>query len=87
MRKISKMSRKKRHDTPSKIAVFEKKPYLRCRNCGQKWYPDARKWRTKNPVEEKILRCPHCNVKNRVPRVIVDFLIKKASTDTEFGFE
>ena len=63
------------------------RPWLKCRNCGEKWYPDARKWRNKNPVEDKYLRCPHCNVKNRVPKVVVEYLIKKAKRDTEYGFD
>jgi len=77
---------KKKRDPP-KMNVFGKKPWLKCRSCGEKWYPDARKWRNKNPVEDKYLRCPHCNVKNRVPKVVVEYLIKKAKRDTEYGFD
>ena len=72
---------------PVKTDIREKKPWLKCRNCGEKWYPDARKWRTKGPVKEKFLRCPHCNVKNRVPRVLVKYLIEKAETETKFGWD
>lgn len=61
--------------------------WLRCRNCDNVWYPDARKWRIKNPVTEKFLRCPKCNVKNRIPQSVVKYLIKQASKETEYGFE
>jgi DNA-directed RNA polymerase subunit RPC12/RpoP len=69
-----------------KIAGVGKKVWLRCRSCWKTWNPDARKWRGKLPVEEKILRCPHCNVKNRVPRVVVEFLVEQAKKETEYGW-
>ena len=70
-----------------KIAPVRGKLWLRCRNCGLKWYPDARKWRDKNPVKDKVLRCPRCNVKNRVPRTVVKYLIEQASKKTEYGWD
>ena len=73
---------------PVKTTIKPKgKPWLKCRNCGKKWYPDARKWRNKNPVKDKYLRCPHCNVINRVPRAIVEFLLDKANQETEYGWD
>jgi len=78
---------KNRKDTVKTDIRVKGKPWLKCKNCGEKWYPDARKWRNKNPVEDKFLRCPHCNVKNRVPRAIVRFLLDKANQETEYGWD
>lgn len=72
---------------PEKTDIREKKPWLKCRNCGEKWYPTARKSKNKKPAAETFLRCPQCNFKNRVPRVLVNFLFEKAYTETEFGFD
>jgi len=69
-----------------KIAPEKGKLWLKCRNCRKTWYPDARKWRDKNPAEERIIRCPHCNVKNRIPRSIVRHLLDEANRQTEYGF-
>lgn len=69
-----------------KIAPEKGKLWLRCRNCRKTWYPDARKWRNKNPIGDRIIRCPYCNVKNIIPRSLVKHLIEEANKQTEFGF-
>ena len=81
--------RKKRNNRKEivKMATVKGKLWLKCRNCGHKWYPDARKWRNKNPIEKKVLYCPQCNVKNVVPKVVVKYLLEKANQETEYGFE
>jgi len=62
--------------------------WLKCLNCGHKWYPDARKWKDKNSnSEDKVVRCPKCHSRNRLPPAIVRFLKKQAKREPEFGFE
>ena len=72
---------------PVKTDIRGKKPWLKCRKCGEKWYPTVRKSRNKKPDVDEFLCCPHCDAKNRVPRVLVNFLLEKAYTETEFGFD
>lgn len=61
--------------------------WLKCRNCGHKWYPDARRWRDTdiNKVTEKILHCPKCQVKNKVPKEALKYLIFRAKRETIIG--
>jgi Zn finger protein HypA/HybF involved in hydrogenase expression len=70
-----------------KISGVGNAVWLKCRNCQHVWYPDARKWRGQNPIShEKILRCPKCNVKNVVPKAVIEYFVEHIKTDTEYGF-
>lgn len=60
--------------------------WLKCRNCRKKWYPDARKWKDKSLTEERIIQCPFCHVKNVIPKLVVQHLLK-AVRKTEWGIE
>lgn len=65
-----------------------KRLWLKCLRCGYKWYPDARKWKDRNPdVRDKVVRCPKCSAVNRLHPVIVEFLIKQATRYPEVGQE
>ena len=71
----------------TKLSSREGKFWLRCRNCQHVWYPDARKWRGQNKIpQEKILRCPKCNVKNRVPKAVMEYFVEQLKKETEYGF-
>jgi Zn finger protein HypA/HybF involved in hydrogenase expression len=69
----------------TKLSNIEGKFWLRCRNCRHVWYPDARKWRDNETPKEKTLRCPKCNVKNRVPNAIMQYFVVKIKHETEYG--
>ena len=83
--RISKKNRKCRvleitETTPSE------RLWLRCRSCRKVWFPDARKWKDKNPTDERIIQCPFCHVQNVIPRSVVMHLLKRVHK-TEWGYE
>jgi RNase P subunit RPR2 len=68
--------------------VVKGRYWVRCRNCDNLWYPDARRWRNnKNLLEDRIIQCPKCHVKNKIPKAVVEYLIKQAEKVTTYGFE
>ena len=71
----------------AKVSLQKQAIWLRCRNCQHVWYPDARKWRGQNPIyHDKVLRCPKCNVKNIVPKAVIEFFMETVKKETEYGF-
>ena len=56
-----------------------KRLWIRCLNCGHKWYPDARKWKNKDDNKDsKVVRCPKCHSRNPLPPSAVRSLKRQA---------
>lgn len=65
-----------------------KRLWIKCLNCGFKWYPDARRWNDRDDDgEDKVVRCPKCRSRNRLPPAVVKFLKKQARKYPMFGVE
>jgi RNase P subunit RPR2 len=80
---LAKKARNKRKRLPVKID--DDTIYLVCENCGEWWYPDARKWRTDGDDKGKVLRCPNCNYRHRIPRGLVKMLKEQSATSFKVG--
>jgi len=66
----------------------KKRLWIKCLKCGHKWYPDARKWKDRNNDKtDKVVRCPKCRFRNRLPPAVVRFLKEQAKREPEYGFE
>lgn len=64
------------------------KLWVKCLRCDYKWFPDAKRWATiEDPKIRKIIRCPKCRYRNKLPKAVVNFLIKQANREIEWGFE
>lgn len=62
--------------------------WVKCLKCGHKWYPDANRWNDKdNDRHHKVVRCPECRYRNKLPPAVVKFLKNQARKEIEFGFE
>ena len=56
-----------------------KRLWIKCLNCGLKWYPDARKWKDKDDDKDnKVVRCPKCHSRNPLPPSVVRSLKRQA---------
>lgn len=65
-----------------------KRLFIKCTSCGNKLHPDARRWKDRDGnIDAKIIRCPKCSTRIRLPAAVVAFLKKQASTEPEIGFE
>jgi len=64
------------------------KLWVKCLRCHHKWYPDAKRWtRIDDPKIRKVIRCPKCRHRNKLPRAVVNFLINQAKKEMEWGLE
>ena len=56
-----------------------KRLWIKCLNCGHKWYPNARKWKNKDDNRDnKVVRCPKCHSRNALPPSTVKSLKRQA---------
>jgi DNA-directed RNA polymerase subunit RPC12/RpoP len=64
------------------------KLWVRCLRCDHRWFPNASRWTHKDTSKKrKVVRCPKCRHRNKLPRAVVNFLINQAKKEMEWGFE